>query len=279
MKLKDNNTSSTLPTASIELKSGSKDSDFGFELNYSSESSDKQGGLVIKLEFQAQSAPFQIKDGKIYYGSQKKEGFVNTKYIPSGRCTGTISIDGKTFDFKGTGMSIRQFHGIRPHLATNRLSLCYFMEKTSSAEKPGRSLFLFRIEASDAYNGQVIHYGYYFDGERVKSVTSTDNQIIHAKSEADPATGFKIPESFEYHWKGVDIDGLDFSASIAGKSMTRMVRIDVLNNVPGLLRKIFEKLSKARPCVYVYYDREIEASINGERLVGNLFQNFSVVLQ
>ena len=291
MKLTDDNTSCTLQTSSITMRSDgnsckiSEDdgqaNNFNFKINYSitPATTTQPSPFTLDLDFEPQSSPFQVNDGKIHFGATKADGFIEMKFIPSGRCEGKIRIDGESFDFRGTGVCLRQFQGVRPHLTTKRWNCAYFLESGKSAGEPARSLFTIQMQSSPAYNEEAVNYGFYFDGKRLQAVTSKEDSIVFAKTTVDPENGYCIPEHFNYKWKGIDMDGNDFEATVSGTPTTRMARIDILENLPIILRKIVESICPARPYIYQNFNQKVEAVINGEKVVGNLFQEFSFLIE
>lgn len=291
MKLTDENTSCALQTSSITMKTNGNSckmtethnspDDFSFKLNYSitPATATQPSPFTLDLDFEPLSDPFQINDGKIYFGATKSDGFIEMKFIPSGRCTGKIKIDGETFDFKSIGICLRQFQGVRPHLTTKRWNCAYFRENPSEEGRAVRTLFTIQMQSSSAYNGETIHYGFYFNGEKLQTVTSKEDSIVYSKTVHDPETGYCIPEHFDYRWKGVDMDGKDFEATVSGTPTARMARIDLLENLPIVLRKIVESISSARPYIYQNFNQDVEAVINGEKVIGSFFQEFSFLLE
>lgn len=291
MKLTDENTSCALQTSSITMRTNgnscritetqSSANDFSFKINYSitSATAAQASPFTLDLDFEPLSAPFQVNEGKIHFGATRADGFIEMKFVPAGRCQGKIQIDGESFNFRGTGVCLRQFQGVRPHLTTKRWNCAYFLENAKEAGAPQRSLFTIQMLSSPAYNEEVVNYGFYFDGKKLQAVTSKEDAIIYAKTVVDPENGYCVPEHFDYRWKGVDMDGKDFEATVSGTPTARMARIDLLENLPVVLRKIVESLSSARPYIYQNYNQEVEAVINGEKVVGNLFQEFSFLLE
>lgn len=287
MRLTDENTSCTLQTSSITMKTNgnscristteSSSDDFSFKINYSITPAtvNQPSPFTLDLDFEPQSAPFQVSDGKIHFGATRADGFIEMKFIPSGRCQGIIQIDGECFNFRGTGMCLRQFQGIRPHLATKRWNCAYFLESGKAEGEPLKSLFTIQMQTCPAYNGETVNYGFYFDGKKLQAVTSKDDTITYAKTAIDPDNGYCIPEHFDYRWKGIDMDGKEFEATVSGTPTARMARIDLYENLPIVLRRIVEGITSARPYIYQNLNHEVEAVINGEKVVGNLFQEFS----
>ena len=296
MKLTDENTSCSLQTSSILMKiignsseinstsmetENEKNNNFSFKINYSitPATATRPSPFSLDLEFEPLCAPFQVNDGKIHFGAGKTDGFIEMKFIPQGKCRGTIKIDGKSFDFKGVGVCLRQYQGVKPHVTTKRWNCSYFCENVTKIDQPIRSLFMIQMQSSPAYNGEVINYGYYFDGKKLRAVTSKDNEIIYSKIKCDRETGYCVPEHFDYRWNGVDMEGKLFKAVVSGTPSSRIARIDLLENLPMFLRKIVESLCPARPYIYQTLNQSVKAEINGESLEGTLFQEFSFLLE
>jgi len=138
---------------------------------------------------------------------------------------------------------------------------------------------MIQMQCSSSYNGEIINYGFYFDGEKLQAVTSQEDEIIYAKTSVDPDTGYCVPDHFDYRWKGIDMNGKCFEALVSGTPQSRMARIDLLENVPIFFRKIVENICPARPYIYQNLNQDVEAVINGEKVVGTLFQEFSFLLE
>ena len=287
MKLADDNTSCSLQTSSITMKTNSGNScnitsshDFSFKINYSITPAtvSQSSPFTLDLTFTPESSPFQVNGGEIQFGATKTDGFIEMKFIPAGRCEGKISIDGENFDFRGFGMCLRQFQGVKPHLTTKRWNCAYFRETASDSERV-RSLFMIQMQCSSSYNGEIVNYGFYFDGEKLHAVTSQEDEVIYAKTTVDPDTGYSVPDHFDYRWKGIDMNGASFEALVSGTPQSRMARIDLLENVPIFFRRIVENICPARPYIYQNLNQDVEAVINGEKVVGTLFQEFSFLLE
>lgn len=253
--------------------------DFNYNINYSitPSTASQPSHFTLDLNFKPKSLPFQINGGQVQFGATKTDGFIEMKFIPAGRCEGKISIDGDNFDFRGFGMCVRQFQGVKPHLTTKRWNCLYFREKTADPNCV-KSLFMIQMQCSSSYNGAVINYGFYFDGEKLQAVTSQEDEIIYAKTSVDPDTGYSVPDHFDYRWKGIDMQGNPFDALVSGTHQSRMARIDLLENVPIFFRKIVETFCPARPYIYQNLNHDVEAVINGEKITGTLFQEFSFLL-
>lgn len=286
MKLTDEKASCALESSSITMKTNgnscnmTSDPDFNFNINYAitPSTASQPSPFTLDLTFEPKSAPFQINGGQVQFGATKTDGFIEMKFIPAGRCEGKISIDGEEFDFHGFGMSVRQFQGVKPHLTTKRWNCIYFRENSSDSNRV-RTLFMVQMQCSSSYNGEIVNNGFYFDGEKLQAVTSQENELVYAKTSVDPDTGYSVPEHFDYRWKGIDMDGKSFDALVCGTHQSRMARIDLLENVPIFFRKIVEAFCPARPYIYQNLNQDVEAVINGEKLVGTLFQEFSFLLE
>ena len=287
MKLTDENTSCALQASSITMKTNrnscemTTSSDFNFKINYSitPATASQSSPFTLDWTFDPKCLPFQVNGGEIHFGATKTDGFIEMKFIPSGKCEGKISIDGETFDFRGFGMCLRQFQGVKPYITTKRWNCAYFRETKSDASDLVKSLFMIQTQCSSVYNGETINYGFYFDGEKLQAVTSQENELIFAKTSVDPENGYFVPEHFDYRWKGIGMDGAAFNAVVSGTERSLMARIDLLENVPIVLRKVVENLCPARPYIYQNFNQDVEATINGEKVIGTLFQEFSFLLE
>ncbi len=278
MKLYDGNMSVAAQSSSIALNTRSKD--FGYTINYSMgpEDSAAPSPFTIKLDYTPLAEPFKFGDGKVHLGANKADGFVEMKFIPAGRFDGLVQIDKELFPFSGQGVCFRQFLGVKPHGATKRWNCAYFLEKSREGQ-PRRTLYMVQMQCSAQYNHEEVHYGFYFDGKQVSAVTCAGNSISYGKTKTDAENGYSVPDHFEYTWQGVDCEGKAFEASLSGVPSSRVCRIDLMSSVPSMLRRVAESFTSARPFIYQYFDRDVEATINGEIVCGDLFQEFSFLLE
>lgn len=291
MKLSDNNNSVAALSSSITMRSTGGELRDGrgekvvFKIAYAitTPTPTQPSPLMVDLEFEPVTAPFQVNDGNIYFGATKADGFINMKYIAAGRCRGTVRVDGVNHAFSGQGMCLQQFQGIKPHASAKRWNCAYFVEQQPPAGRLARTLFMIELQCTDSYNGEVITYGFYYDGERLNTVTSASNEVKYAKTVVDRDTGYNVPEQFYYCWRGADFAGNAFSASCTDVPTARMARIDLFENVPLIIRKVLENFTNARPYIYQHFDQEVEMHIESggdkETIVGRLFQEFSFLLE
>lgn len=288
MKLSDANMSVAAQSSSIAVRASTPLSScemadasaFGYSINYAmgSEDASTPSPFTVKLEFDPMSEPFKIGDGKVFLGANKADGFVEMKFIPAGRFDGVVQVDKELFPFHGQGICFRQFLGVKPHNVTKRWNCAYFVEKPEPG-KPRRTLHMVQMQCSAQYNHEEVHYGFYFDGKQVVAVTSAGNSIYYAKTKTDPENGYSVPDHFEYTWQGTDREGKPFEASVSGVPNSRVSRIDLMSSVPSMLRRVAESFTSARPFIYQYFDRDVEACINGETVRGDLFQEYSFLLE
>ncbi len=299
MKLTDNNLSVTAnDTAFISKPNSGADANANhmvYSVDYTMSPDSANSGtpppFSMKFDFSSQCRPVQVNDGKIHFGANRGDGFIQMKFIPAGRCEGTIKVheSNQEIPFAGQGICLRQFQGVKPHATVKRWNCAYFLEKAGADTlAPRRSLFMIQLECVEGYEGAVIDYGFYFDGSQLHTVTVGGNDISYTKTIVDPDSGYPVPEHFEYRWKGTDFSGSEFVATISStpvstapegaKSSSRMARIDLFDNLPSFIRTVLQSVTTARPYIYQHFDRDVEASINGEIVVGDFFQEFSFLV-
>jgi hypothetical protein len=301
MKLTDSNLSVAANESSFTVKPSAAASPqnqrmiYTVDYNMSPESATAATPLPFNMnfDFNSQSRPFQVNDGKIHFGANRGDGFIQMKFIAAGRCSGSIKVQetNEEVPFSGQGICLRQFQGVKPHATVKRWNCAYFLEKVNGASSenvPRRSLFMIQLECAECYDSTVIDYGFYFDGHDLHTVTAGGNKITYSKTIIDPESGYHVPEHFEYRWTGTDFSGNGFQATVSStpvsgnesdrKSSNRMARIDLFDNLPGFIRSILQSVTTARPYIYQHFDHDVEASINGETVVGDLFQEFSFLV-
>jgi hypothetical protein len=290
MKVTDNNASiQTLSSSITALPPGDEGKNANFRVSYeiTPATAGQPTPLVVNFEFNSLTNPLSIGDGTIHFGKAKADGYISMKFIPAGRCTGTVRVAGTALPFEGQGICIQQYQGIKPHNSAKRWNCAFFVEDAASAASAGlaarRSLFIIQMLCAAAYDEEIHQQGLYFNGHQMGAVTGAGSGVSYGSAKTDRETGYDVPEHFDYTWRGVDYEGKPFLASCSGSPTARMARIDLLENVPSVLRKVIESLTSARPYIYQHFDHNVQCSFtsaNGtvSTITGSLFQEFSFLL-
>ncbi|CAG8495944.1 7933_t:CDS:2 [Funneliformis caledonium] len=231
--------------------------------------------LFIDFEFEQVDRGFQKKNGgKTYFGKKESE-YVQHKFWPKGIVKGNITVDGKTFDISGVGLFVHAVQGMRPHLIASRWNFVNFQ----SNDDKDVSLSLCEFETTPHYRSKKSNQGGLIVNNKLVGVTD-DNVTNFLETYLDPKTGYHVPSKIRYTWKGKTLEkSEDFSAYIEIKLDTPMDRIDVLNEIPYVLKKIVQAFV-AKPFVYQWFNEaDAHIKIGDKELVarGTLFSECSFI--
>lgn len=243
----------------------------------SDEANGKDGGL--KAIFQGKHFSLDIDyipkclgttfgDGKLSFGVQGEDGDIEMRFIPAGRAEGTVTIEGISQTFKGLGMVIHQFQGIRPNLVASKWILtCFVSDRDDIGEQ--LSMLLIQLSTSPSYGAEKIICGSLHGDGRLLALCR-DGRIVPFAPTLDPDSGYYIPQELHLEWRGVTIDGDHFEAHCQYRPRVLCERMNMLDQLPFVMRKIVESFI-SKPFLYQWLDRATvtlnmknkAASING----------------
>lgn len=246
--------------------------------------------LRMETSLRPECKAFEVTNGNIYFGEKRKDGFINMKFLLTSHATGFFELKepGKEVKepFEGCSLLIQQFQGVRPHLCASRWNLCYFVANVPrSGMCPPCTMFMIQVQTADSYDDATINYGaIFYKGSII--LVSVGNTIEHKNPAIDKISGFPIPESIEYKWKGRSFDKTEVRATCNVKLVNQCARICLLDNVPYVIRKMIETFV-AKPFVYQWLDDvEVEVKIGNEskggevkteKFQGRMFQEVALI--
>ncbi|CAI2170079.1 768_t:CDS:2 [Funneliformis geosporum] len=229
--------------------------------------------LSIDFEFERVDRGFRKKNGgKTYFGKKESE-YVEHKFWPKGIVKGKIMVDGNEFDLSGVGLFVHAIQGMRPHLIASSWNFVNF-------QSTDVSLSMCEFKTTPHYGSKKSNQGGLVINNKLVGV-SVDNVAEFLETNLDPKTKYHIPSKIRYTWKGKTLEeNEDFSASIEIKIGTPIDIIDVLNEIPYVLKKIVQAFV-AKPFVYQWFN-EADAHIkigDKEELVarGTLFSEYKAI--
>lgn len=86
------------------------------------------------------------------------------------------------------------------------------------------------------------------DGEVIYA--GAPNSITHTEATQDSENDWPEPTALKITWSGKTAGGKPFEAIIEGSLGQRMDRIDVMAEVPGLIKSLVGSVAGTRPYVY-----------------------------
>lgn len=81
-------------------------------------------------------------------------------------------------------------------------------------------------------------------------VANADSTTTHTRTETDSHSALPEPKEITYAWTGKTADGKDVKAQIAGSIGERMDRIDIMAEMPNMLKSIITGATGAQPFIY-----------------------------
>lgn len=250
------------------------DGNFGVKLEF-----EETDSIELDLLFSPLSNAFSIKDGNIYFGLNKLDGFINMKFIPSAKITGSIKIDGVKEDFVGNGICVHQFQGLKPYLSASQWNIFYFQsDPEEGSTESAVSALMCQIKTPENYDAATFNIGSIFSNGKLIAV-STGNNIEFLDTVRDPDSNYNIPNVFNYTWEGMTFDSEPFTATCSFSPGKTCSKFNVLDHLPFFLRKAIEAFV-TRPYAYYWVERgQVELKI-GDQIsthTGWIMQELSLI--
>lgn len=100
-----------------------------------------------------------------------------------------------------------------------------------------------------SYGSTVVNVGGIVkDGEIVYA--GPTNTASHEEVVQDTDNDWPEPKSVKFQWSGKSKDGKDVEALLEGSLGPRLDRVDVLAEIPGLIKSIVGSVAGTRPYIY-----------------------------
>lgn len=250
-----------------------------FEIRLSFQEGDQ---VELDLAFIPLLEPFSVMDGNWYFGVNRRDGFINMKFIPFGKVSGFLSLDGIKESFDGFGMNLHQFQGIKPYLTASKWNFVYFQEEETEDNEAANenliSAFMIQIKTPAAYDGVMYNIGSIFAGGKLIGV-SVGNGLEEFGRELDPESGYLIPRVTKYIWTGTTFSNEPFKVLCEAEHKNLADKVNVLDHLPFFLRKAIEAFV-SRPYAYYWMDRtELEIRIGDQesRVKGWVLQELALI--
>ncbi|KAI4185254.1 MAG: hypothetical protein L6R41_004237 [Letrouitia leprolyta] len=106
------------------------------------------------------------------------------------------------------------------------------------------------------------------------------NSVQHAKIKNDPENDWPEPGAAKFLWSGKTQDGKSVNAELEGNLGDRLDKVDVLANIPGILKSLVGGVVGTKPFIYQFRSQyapmeklELKIKIENEEQmeVGTLF--------
>jgi hypothetical protein len=186
------------------------------------------------------------KDGTSHFGTDPSAPWGSMHHAFWPRC----KVEGKFFtkegevDMAGKGFFVHAIQGMKPHHAAARWNFLNFQSSTYSA-----SIMEFTTPPSYA-NTKVTVGVLAKDGKLIYA--GTNSSVTHTETAEDGDNGWPEPKAAAFTWKGKTDDGQEVSAELSGSLGERLDRIDVMFEVPAIIKQIVAGTVGTKPFIYQY---------------------------
>jgi hypothetical protein len=188
------------------------------------------------------------KTGNSFFGTDPAHPWGSMRHEFWPRCVseGTIATKDGAVDFKGKAMFIHALQGMKPHHAAARWNFVDF-------QGPKYSAVLMEYTTPPSYGSTVVSVGVIVkDGEIIAG--GTDNKVLHLKTKQDTDNDWPEPTDVKVTWSGKSKDGKAVEGHIESNYEERLDRIDVMEEVPGFVKKIVQSAAGTKPYIYQVSD-------------------------
>ncbi|KAJ3029206.1 UNVERIFIED_CONTAM: putative cell survival pathways protein [Siphonaria sp. JEL0065] len=220
----------------------------------------------VDVDFTPLEPAFKINDGKILFAKTEKDGFVLTQFMPKAVISGTVSIGGKSFEAKGQGLF---------HHAVLCKPQCAYKWNFINFQNEDDALMLHEFDMTQKGNFDVsiVSQGCLVRNNHSIAIT-TNNRAVHVQRQLDSTSGYEVPTQAFISWQGKTLeDNLDVSVEISTLLSNKLDTIDVLAELPYLLRKFIQTFITA-PYLFSWYEKVVAKVTIGDEvseMEGNMF--------
>ncbi|WVR06944.1 hypothetical protein IAU60_003980 [Kwoniella sp. DSM 27419] len=245
----------------------------------------------------------------------KRDGFVVHRFHPLAYSAGTLSIEGQTVDAKGDAMFVNAIQGMRPNLIASRWNFAFFttVGGQDDAKLGGVRAIQMEFETTDDYgpkgakSGRTkVNIGCIYttkasplivtgqthspasNSGAYPSLSGDVSSATHYGPVRDKETGYAVPSAIAYQWESNKINGegrVTAKIELANAGATvgtngLMEKVDVLAEIPYVIRKGLAAVTGTKPYIYQYQNNvTLEVTMDGETIPvkGTLFNEASFV--
>ncbi|KAJ3075140.1 hypothetical protein HDU98_009094 [Podochytrium sp. JEL0797] len=196
---------------------------------------------------------FKVGNGQAFFGKDERDGYAQAAFMPKAAVTGAMTTAGASLECKGSGL----FHHVvqcRPQ-NVQQWNFINFQN-----EKDALMLYEFELPKYSASGSLVTSQGCLIRNGKTIAIT-TDNRAFHVQTATDSMSKYEVPTQIFAVWKGKTLEsGIDVTIEISTMLENSLERIDVLGELPFLLRKFIQTFVTA-PFVFSWYERKLVAKI------------------
>ncbi|KIH91747.1 survival factor 1 [Sporothrix brasiliensis 5110] len=213
---------------------------------------------VVNLVIKRTTPGFQAgTTGKTLFGTDLTNPWGSMRHVFWPRCvaSGTITTkeDGPIDFAGGRALFVHALQGMKPHHLAARWNFANF-------QGPEHSAVLMQFTTPPSYASTVVTVGCIArDGEIL--FAGSDATATHVATKEDSENDWPEPTQVKYTWSGTAKDGSQVEAVLEGGLEERLDRIDVMAEVPGIVKKIAGSVAGTKPFIYQYYPRQTKLAL------------------
>jgi len=197
-------------------------------------------------------------DGKTAFAEDRSLYSSMFYAIPRATITGALTVKGEKVEVDAYGFVSHFVQNMKPHKAGLKWSMMKF-----HAEE--LSLVSDLLLTPKQYGKEEVSHGLFVHKNKLTAVT-VDNSITYPTTQYDKDTGYEMPTSAEYVWRGKTLEGQDFQAVIRLTPTNLIDKVDILGHLPWALRMVI-KAFVARPFHYQWLDTATATVTIGEETI------------
>ncbi|EGW34662.1 uncharacterized protein SPAPADRAFT_53101 [Spathaspora passalidarum NRRL Y-27907] len=163
----------------------------------------------------------------------------------------------KEIPIEGYTMFVFALQGMKPHHAAKSWNFLNFQSENYSAVQ-------MEFTTPRSYAETRVNVGMICNNEKVLYAT-VNNKVVHLDPHDDVEIGWPVPKSIEFHYlkdaANPDDEGVEVGV-VKGDLKTLVERVDVMAEIPQLVKTIVSNVAGAKPYIYQYCD-ELELTVDG----------------
>ncbi|KAI8925257.1 oxidative stress survival, Svf1-like protein [Entophlyctis helioformis] len=214
------------------------------------------GEIDIDIDVAGLVKPLQLDGGKRFHSpGNEANGYIAARFVAKTKISGKIVVDGKSYDAAGYGHYSHVVQSPPQNIA--RWNFVNFQNATDA-------LMLYQYQTPKGkYAQDQVSQGTLILNNEIVAITVNNHTIFHG-TYLDDFSGYRVPTSLTHVWEGTALDGEPIKI-VMDLNLKRMVeKINVLGELPFLLRKFIEAFI-TKPFVYQWVeDTEITVTKGGK---------------
>ncbi|KAF6012203.1 hypothetical protein HII13_001776 [Brettanomyces bruxellensis] len=233
------------------------------------------------------------KDGTTYYGTDPENPWGSMRHLfwPRCRATGEIicrkyrqpkedetdgngefldwdstneklKISEEKFEIKnGLGMYVMAMQGMKPHHAAAAWDFLNYQSNS-------HSVVIMEYTTPPSYNTTTVSTAMVVDKDGKPVLCTLNNKTEHLDTYKDEDCGWMVPRKMKYTMEGVNSEGKKTTAVVTADLQIMSERVDVMSEIPQLVKNIVSGIAGTRPYIYQYSNSmELKVYVEGDEII------------